>query len=121
MDNRHSFSPLFYEIYLSLNSQTLMKAFTRLIPQLYIMGVVTYRTHRDISPYYAIFLITYGFVSFNKVITMQYYMWVWGALLLLLPESSIATNSNRRGRISFNLTIQWVLGILLWVWLSRRL
>lgn len=77
--------------------------------------------HRRISPYYGIFLVSYAFVNFNKVITMQYYMWIWGALLLLLPESSIMTNSNRRFQKSFNYSIQWILGIMVWVWLSGKL
>ena len=120
LDNRHSFSPLFYEIYLSLSLQTAMKGFVRSIPQIYVIFLASRKLHSQISPFYAIFLITYGFVNFNKVITMQYYMWMWGSLLILLPESSITTNSKRRWRTAFNLTIQWVLGILIWVWTSIR-
>ena len=52
---------------------------------------------------------------------MQYYMWIWGALLLLLPESNLMTNSHRRLQKSFNYTIQWVLGIMVWVWFSGKL
>jgi hypothetical protein len=64
-------------------------------------------------------LITFGFVEFNKVITLQYYMWVWGALFLVLPESRILTMKQYRKGI--NLTLQWVLGVSLWIWLSLRL
>lgn len=121
MDNRHSFSAFFYEIYLSLNTQTMMKSFVRSLPQIYVIFIATRKLHVQISPFYAIFIITYAFVNFNKVITMQYYMWLWGALLILAPESSLMTNTNRRWRTAFNLTIQWVLGIMVWVWLSFRL
>jgi hypothetical protein len=65
------------------------------------------------------FLITFGFVEFNKVITLQYYMWVWGALLLVLPESRIMTMKQYRKGI--NLALQWVLGVALWIWLSLKL
>ena len=98
-----------------------MKNFVRSLPQIYVIFTATRKIHTQISPFYAVFLITYAFVNFNKVITMQYYMWLWGSLLILLPESSLVTNSNRRWRTAFNLGIQWVLGIMVWVWLSFRL
>ena len=93
----------------------------RSIAQFCVLFTVSRRVHNSISPAYAFFLCTYAFVSFNKVITLQYYMWVWGALLLVLPESNLATNSSRRLQKSFNYTIQWVLGILIWVWMSIKL
>ena len=68
-----------------------------------------------------IVIIMYAFVSFNKVITMQYYMWVIGALLLVLPESTLLTNKHRRFQKAFSYIMQWMLGILLWVWLSIKL
>ena len=117
LDNRHSFSPIFYEIYLTFNSQS----FIRSLAQFLMIFTLTRRIHKSISPAYGLFLITYAFIAFNKVITMQYYMWVWGALLVLLPESNLLTNSNRRLQKSFNYAIQWVLGILVWVWMSIRL
>jgi hypothetical protein len=86
-----------------------------------VIAVVTKRLHKSLSPYYAHFLITYAFVSFNKVITMQYYMWIFGALLLVIPESSLLSNPHRQFQKSFSYIIQWVLGIALWVWLSIRL
>ena len=100
-----------------MNSQS----FLRSLAQVCVIFTVTRKVHSTLSPAYAAFLVTYAFVSFNKVITLQYYMWVWGALLLVLPESSLLTNSFRRFKKSFNLTLQWVLGILVWVWMSLRL
>ena len=52
---------------------------------------------------------------------MQYYMWVWTALILLLPESTLLTTSNRSIQKSFSYFMQWLLGILLWVWSSIKL
>jgi hypothetical protein len=46
-------------------------------------------------------------------------MWVWGALLLVLPESRIMTMKQYRKGI--NLALQWVLGVALWIWLSLKL
>lgn len=93
----------------------------RSIAQICIIIAVTKRIHQNLSPYYAHFLITYAFVSFNKVITMQYYMWIFGALILVLPESTLATNAHRRFEKSFSYIMQWILGVILWVWLSIRL
>ncbi len=98
-----------------------MKNFVRNLPQIYVIFIASKKLHQKITPFYAIFLITYAFVNFNKVITMQYYMWMWGSLIILLPESTLTTNSERRYKVAFNLTIQWVLGILVWVWATTRL
>jgi len=46
-------------------------------------------------------------------------MWVWGSLFLVLPESRIITMKLYRKGI--NLTLQWVLGVALWIWLSLKL
>jgi phosphatidylinositol glycan class M len=117
LDNRHSLSPIFYEIYLSLNTQSAMRS----LAQFAVFMFTTRRVHQTLSPYYAHFLITYAFVSFNKVITMQYYMWIFGALILVTPESTFLSSPHRRFQKSFGYIMQWVLGISLWVWLSMRL
>lgn len=78
---------------MSLNAQTGMKNFVRNLPQIYVIYICSKKLHNHISPYHAVFLMTYAFVNFNKVITMQYYMWMWGSLIILLPESTLMTNS----------------------------
>lgn len=93
----------------------------RSVPQIIAIFAISQRVHKSVSPYYAHFLVTFVFVCFNKVITMQYYMWVFGALILLLPESSLYTNSFRRFQKAFGWLMQWLLGILLWVWLANKL
>ncbi len=116
-DNRHSFSPFFYEIYLNLDNQTLVRSLMRILPQFYILGVITQKTY--LSAFNKVFLLTYCFVAFNRVITMQYYMWVLGALILVLPESDIWLK--KQARKGFSLFLQWLIGISIWVWLSFRL
>ena len=62
LDNRHSFSPIFYDIYLSFNSSS----FLRSLAQLCVIFTVTRRVHSTLSPAYGVFLATYAFVSFNN-------------------------------------------------------
>ena len=114
-DNRHSFSPFFYDIYLSYFDIKPL----RNLPSLLFIFVMTNQMSRKLSMFYLHFLITFGFVEFNTVITLQYYQWVFGALLLVLPESRILTfNQHKKG---FNLAIQWFLGIAIWIWMSIKL
>lgn len=89
-----------------------------MIPTLYIL-ISSLRFVRGYSPLYLHFLITFAFVGFNKVITLQYYMWVLGALLPALSESIII--SQGRLRMGWGLLLQWALPIMVWIWLSLRL
>jgi phosphatidylinositol glycan class M len=120
LDNRHSFSPYFYEIYLNyiLDTASASRSLIRLIPTLYII-FTSVRFLRGYSPFYLHFLATYAFVSFNKVITMQYYMWIFGALILALPDSLIFTQ--KRFRMGYGLILQYFLPILTWIWLSMKM
>jgi len=118
-DNRHSFSPLFYEIYLNLDSDSISRSFMRVIPSLFILVTLSFRFVKNYSPFYLHFLVTFGFVTFNKVITLQYYMWIFGSLILVLPESLILTK--KHFRMGFGLCLQYIFPILVWIWLSLRL
>lgn len=85
-DNRHSFSPYFYEIYLNYdNVSSFSKSLVRNVPFLYILISLSLRLMRTYSLFYLHFLATFAFVTFNSVITLQYYMWIIGSMLLLLP------------------------------------
>jgi phosphatidylinositol glycan class M len=114
-DNRHSFSPFFYDIYLNFAESKPL----RCLPALVFIFVMTHTMSRKYSIFYLQFLITFAFVEFNTVITLQYYEWVFGALLLVLPESRIITFSQHRK--GFNLALQWFFGISIWIWMSMKL
>ncbi len=120
LDNRHSFSPYFYEIYLNYSAEMggFSRASIRLIPTFYII-VTSLRFLKGYSIFFLHFLATYAFVSFNKVITLQYYMWILGALILVLPESLIFIQ--KRYRMGFGLLLQYILSIIIWIWLSLSL
>ena len=118
-DNRHSFSPFFYEIYLSENSSSFSKALVRNLPFVYILASLSFRQIQAYSLFYLHFIATFAFVTFNSVITLQYYMWLIGSLLLLLPESILFIQE--RYRMAIGLSLQYFFPILIWIWLSIRL
>ena len=120
LDNRHSFSPFFYEIYLNFNNDvgSASRSLIRIIPSIYII-LSSLKFLKGYSAFYLHFLAVYAFVSFNKVITLQYYMWIFGALILCLPESLIIIQ--KRFRMGYGLILQYILPIVIWIWLSIRL
>lgn len=90
VDHRHNYSMYFYWIYLSrgragatLSGSSLTWRHIPTIPQIFILGFASL----GIAPYdltLALFLQTFAFVAFNKVVTAQYFTWY----LCLLPLCS---------------------------------
>lgn len=66
------------------------------------------------NPRLTMFLLTYIFVLFNKVLTVQYYMWVFASFALVINSSNYI--QNRRWRGLLHLFSVWLLGVLTWVW-----
>ncbi len=87
LDNRHSFSAYFYEIYLNsaLDVPHQAKILIRKLPLVYLLTTLSFKYSLKNSMFYLHFLLTFGFVVFNSVITLQYYQWIGTALLLVLP------------------------------------
>lgn len=67
-DMRHNFSIYFYQIYLSENISSLQSIIT-FVPQLMILLMISLKYYQDIT--FTIFIQTFIFVTFNKVITIQ--------------------------------------------------
>ena len=90
VDHRHNYSMYWYWIYLSRgravassSSAAHLWGHIPTIPQLFILGF----TSLGVAPYdlpLALFLQTFTFVAFNKVVTAQYFTWY----LCLLPLCS---------------------------------
>lgn len=120
-DNRHSFSPFFYEIYLNYKTEgsSIARSLVRNLPTLYLIISLSFIFVKNYSIFFLHFLLTFGFVTFNKVITMQYYMWIFGSILLVLPESLIVIN--KMYRKAWSLIVQYFFPIMIWVWMSNRL
>ncbi|KAK8969677.1 GPI mannosyltransferase 1 [Platanthera guangdongensis] len=85
-DPRHNFSIYFYHIYLHHQQgfSTLEKVIS-FLPQLIVQLTLVLHFAEDLP--FCLFLQTAAFVSFNKVITAQYFVWFFCLLPLILPWS----------------------------------
>ena len=118
LDHRHNYSIYWYGIYLaryqetkSILSSTFVSAASRIlfVPQI----VLLFQCSIQIAPYdlsFALFLQTFIFVVFNKVITGQYFTWY--LCLLPLCANHIQWSSNKM-RLAFVL-----LGVSICSWLG---
>lgn len=79
-DSRHNFSVHFYSIY--LENGTTGKVFT-FLPQLVSILALTFKLFQDLP--LCMLTLTMAFVTFNKVITAQYFLWYVILLPLALP------------------------------------
>lgn len=89
-DNRHSRSVFFYDLYLNYESDSIgdsmWRNIGRSLPTLSFIAFFCIYLIRKKSYFYCQgFLVCY-FVLFNKVITDQYYIWLFSFLYLLVPE-----------------------------------
>lgn len=112
-DVRHNFSPYFYMLYLSVGQKNLFISLAAFLPQVVIMLVLSarYRSKTDLS--WALFALTYGFVSFNKVVTSQYFLWYLSLLPLSLAELG---NGSKIGP-----AIGWFSAQGIWLYFAYRL
>lgn len=85
-DNRHNFSVYFYQIYLGQSTGAI--ALLAFVPQFLPLLAVAFKFHRDLP--LAIFVQTVIFVAFNKVMTVQYFVWYLSLLALIIQQSSMS-------------------------------
>jgi GPI mannosyltransferase 1 subunit M len=72
-DNRHNFSVYFYQIYLEYDAFNQFSSLV-FIPQLIILLMMAVKFYDDL--YFTIFIQTFTFVTFNKVITVQVFIFL---------------------------------------------
>lgn len=89
-DTRHNFSLYFYMQYLNADHtiSPLLKLATTL-PQLIILAAVTllFGRHRKTLPF-GVFLLTFTLVTFNTVLTSQYFVWFMAVFPVCLANFS---------------------------------
>jgi GPI mannosyltransferase 1 subunit M len=99
-DHRHNFSVYFYELYLSSApdqtdeylanfSLDLLARVGSFLPQLVALAALTIRfSQRDLP--FALFGMTVAFVAFNKVSTVQYFVWYFSLLPLIVSRLNVS-------------------------------
>jgi len=114
-DVRHNFSPYFYLLYLYSSTESSLVSISCFAPQLLIVLMLSwrYRSKKDVS--LALFMLTYGFVTFNKVVTSQYFLWYLSLLPLCLPQLQFGR------RKSIILTTAWLAAQAVWLFFAYLL
>eukprot|EP00918_Siedleckia_nematoides_P051716 GHVU01113200.1.p2 GENE.GHVU01113200.1~~GHVU01113200.1.p2 ORF type:complete len:176 (-),score=14.49 GHVU01113200.1:13-540(-) len=111
-DTRHNMSPYFYFLYIHAQSPPKAVGLITTIPQWLAAIVLGLRAARFSLPA-ALFLQTLVFVSLNKVITAQYFIW-W---LALLPTALCATPMTRKSLLQLCAgSCCWVAALAAWLW-----
>ncbi|KAI8372826.1 PIG-M-domain-containing protein [Radiomyces spectabilis] len=88
-DHRHNFSVWFYQMYLAFDASIMgkMMGLMAFLPQLLLVAIVGIAFAKDI--FFACFIQTFIFVTFNKVCTSQYFMWYLCLFPLILPSTAL--------------------------------
>lgn len=113
-DPRHNFSIYFYHIYLHHQQGfSVLEKVISFLPQLTVQFILVLHFAEDLP--FCLFLQTVAFVSFNKVITAQYFVWFFCLLPLILPWSRMKLKW--KGFICISIWMGSQLHWLMWAYL----
>jgi len=85
-DIRHNFSVYFYMLYLTVEYDDLGLNLITFLPQVILLLVIALKFNSIHDVNFAMFCQTLVFVTFNKVVTAQYFLWYFSLLPLVLPH-----------------------------------
>ena len=85
-DTRHNFSLYFYMMYLSVEFSNSFISILPFIMQLVVLIGISWRFKSKEDLAFCLFTQTVVFVTFNKVVTSQYFLWYLCLLPLCLPK-----------------------------------
>lgn len=109
-DTKHNFSVYFYMLYLSANqpSSIIQKTLT-FLPQLLLLLLLSYKYSDKSQLPFAMFTQAMVVVTYNPVLTSQYFFWYLSLLPLCLPRFGLSI------RRSLCLCFIWILSQALWL------
>lgn len=119
-DTRHNFSLFFYMQYLQtgLQERTMVRSLLAVAPTLLIVGTVTAQlSHSRKTLPFAVFLHTFTFVSFNTVLTSQYFVWYMAVAPVCL--ANFMARWTRRSAVAYALL--WLAAQALWLLMAYLL
>jgi GPI mannosyltransferase 1 subunit M len=92
-DNRHNFSFSFYPIYFNWTSTTIniVQKLMTFLPQILSLFVISLKFYKNLPV--CLFFLSFTFVTFNKVITAQYFYWYLTFYPFLLPGMTMKSIS----------------------------
>ena len=89
-DTRHNFSVYFYLLYLSADYEIPGLFLSTFTPQCILLLIIGVRFGQRLDISFALFAQTVVFVTFNKVVTSQYFVWYLLLLPLIIPRLNIS-------------------------------
>lgn len=115
-DVRHNFSVFFYMFYLTANEEPdLTTKFFTFLPQVCILVALAFRYSTKEKLPFALFTQAITMVTFNPVMTSQYFFWFLSLLPICLPYLKMSLK-----RIVF-LLAAWILSQSLWLFAAYQL
>lgn len=86
VDVRHNYSVVFYPLYLMSSIRKEVGCWVW-IPHFLLFPLISFFYCNNLS--YGVFLLSFLFVMFNKVVTAQYFLWWIAPLILIVPSCSL--------------------------------
>jgi len=112
-DTRHNLSVYFYQLYVGSSVPGAGAAVLAFLPQAGILAVTSLALYRHL--HLCVFVQTFAFVMFNKVCTVQYFVWYFAMLPLVTPHLRMSPLA------AGNLAAFWVGSQALWFFYAYHL